>query len=46
MPRLVLQPIAENSIVHGFVDMEEEMGSLSLKVWREDERLYFEIEDN
>ena len=46
MPRLVLQPIAENSIVHGFVDMEEEMGSLSLRVWREDEKLYFEIEDN
>lgn len=46
MPRLVLQPIAENSIVHGFVDMEEEMGRLSLKVWREDEWLYFEIEDN
>lgn len=46
MPRLVLQPIAENSIVHGFVDLEEEMGSLSLRVWREDEKLYFEIEDN
>lgn len=46
MPRLVLQPIAENSIVHGFVDMEEEIGSLRLRVWREGGSLFFEIEDN
>lgn len=46
MPRLVLQPIAENSIVHGFVDMEEEMGRLLLRVWRGEDKLFFELEDN
>lgn len=46
MPRLILQPIAENSIVHGFVDLEEEMGRLSLRVWQKDKHLFLELEDN
>lgn len=46
MPRLVLQPIVENSIVHGFADMEEDMGKLEILVGMEEERLCLEVRDN
>lgn len=46
MPRLVLQPIVENSIVHGFADMEEEMGQLIIRVGMEGDKLYLEVWDN
>ncbi|MDO5417683.1 MAG: sensor histidine kinase [Lachnospiraceae bacterium] len=46
MPRLVLQPIVENSIVHGFADMDEEMGHLDIRVRKEGEKLCLEVEDN
>ena len=26
LPRLLLQPVVENSITHGFAEMEEELG--------------------
>lgn len=46
MPRLILQPIVENSIVHGFMDMGEDMGHLHINIWREDSKLYLEVVDN
>lgn len=45
IPRLILQPIAENSIIHGMADMEE-IGCLKIHVWREKDLLYIEIRDN
>ena len=46
MPRLVLQPIVENSIVHGFADMGEDMGRLSIRIGMEEGSLLLEVWDN
>ncbi|MGL5434048.1 MAG: histidine kinase [Lachnospiraceae bacterium] len=46
IPRLILQPIVENSIVHGFVSMEEDIGRLSIRIREAEDRLYLEVEDN
>lgn len=46
IPRLILQPIVENSIVHGFISLGEEIGQLSIRIWTAGERLYLLIEDN
>lgn len=45
LPKLLLQPLVENSIVHGFRGMESG-GLLSIKGWKADGRLYLEIKDN
>ncbi|MFT4006627.1 MAG: sensor histidine kinase [Lacrimispora sp.] len=46
VPRLILQPVVENSIVHGFSDMMEEMGKISLIVQEKEGFLSVEITDN
>ena len=46
VPRLILQPVVENSIVHGFSDMMEEMGKISLIVQEKEGFLFVEIVDN
>ncbi len=46
MPRLVLQPIVENSIVHGFRDTGEDIGHLQISVHRDEKFLYLEVEDD
>ncbi len=43
--KLLLQPIVENSIYHGFSDLDTQ-GTLSVKAYCEEERLIFKIEDN
>lgn len=45
IPRLILQPIVENSIVHGFSDMED-IGSIQVKAFKNDHVICFEILDN
>lgn len=45
VPRLILQPIIENSIVHGFSDSED-IGKIKVQVWSKDNKLHFEIVDN
>lgn len=45
IPRLILQPIVENCIVHGFCEMED-IGQISLRVYSEGSNLYINIEDN
>lgn len=45
VPRLILQPIVENSIVHGFSEMED-MGLVKIGVKLIGSRLCFTVEDN
>lgn len=46
VPRLILQPVVENSIVHGFGGLMEEMGKIWLAVEEKDGFLFIEIRDN
>ena len=46
IPRLVLQPVVENSIVHGFSQMEEEIGHLTIRCFLQDGLLCLEVQDN
>ena len=45
VPRLILQPIIENCIVHGFSEMED-IGEIQLRAYQEEDRLCIVIEDN
>lgn len=46
VPRLILQPIVENSIVHGFAELEDRIGHILLKAWYEDGFLLVLVEDD
>lgn len=46
IPRLILQPIVENSIVHGFGDTGDDIGHLEISAHREKDFLVFEIRDD
>lgn len=46
VPRLILQPIVENSIVHGFSELEEELGLITVSAAMEDGFLLLSIRDN
>lgn len=43
--KLMLQPLVENAIYHGMEFMDGD-GEIKLKVWREEEDLYFCVADN
>ncbi|MDR6882422.1 sensor histidine kinase [Bacillus sp. 3255] len=43
--KIVLQPLVENSILHGFKDMNEG-GRIMLKIRQDDQFLYLTVEDN
>ncbi|MCV4230752.1 sensor histidine kinase [Virgibacillus sp. LDC1] len=45
LPKILLQPIVENSIQHGFKDISAG-GCIHVRVYRQDERLHLIIEDN
>lgn len=46
LPRLLLQPVVENSITHGFAEMEEELGQIEVSARREGEFLCLSVQDN
>lgn len=45
VPRLSIQPILENSIIHGFEDMDD-IGQITIKVYEKHNQVIFQIEDN
>ncbi|MFC4601809.1 cache domain-containing sensor histidine kinase [Cohnella hongkongensis] len=44
-PKVILQPIVENAVLHGFAD-QTEGGVITIRCWQEGSRLLFEIKDN
>jgi len=45
MPKLTLQPLVENAIIHGF-SKKESGGELSIRCYKKDGNLVIEVEDN
>jgi len=45
VPKLSLQPLVENSIQHGFMEMEGR-GTITIRVYAKDRMIYLEVEDN
>ena len=45
LPRLTIQPLVENAVVHG-LEPRQSGGHVSVKIWEEDESIYVRIEDN
>ena len=43
--KLILQPIVENSIKHGFAEIEEG-GQISISVWKKEDKIVFEVRNN
>lgn len=46
VPRLILQPIVENSIVHGLAEKEDDIGHLTVSLRAEAGSLIFTVEDD
>lgn len=45
VPKLLLQPVVENALIHGIAPLEEE-GVISIKVYREQDLIVFKVLDN
>lgn len=45
IPRLILQPLVENSLIHG-IDLKENDGEIKIKAEVKDDLLYLEVTDN
>jgi ligand-binding sensor domain-containing protein len=46
LPPLMIQPYVENAIWHGLLHRKEPGGKLDIRLWKNNDRLYIEIEDN
>lgn len=46
VPRLILQPIVENSIVHGFSELVDEIGRIDLTIEGVDGHVCITVQDN
>lgn len=46
LPRLILQPVVENSITHGFDEMDEELGQIRISVYQVEGFLCLAVWDN
>lgn len=45
IPRLLIQPLVENAITHGFEDREEP-GTITISIWRSGENLHIAVGDD
>lgn len=43
--KMILQPLVENAIYHGIKECDHQ-GFISIKVWRSEQSLYLQVEDN
>ncbi len=46
VPPLIIQPYVENAIWHGLLHRKEPGGRIDVKLWKNNNMLYIEIEDN
>lgn len=46
IPRMTVQPILENAFIHGILKSEKDSKRISLRCFREGERLHIEVVDN
>jgi ligand-binding sensor domain-containing protein len=46
MPPLLIQPYVENAIWHGLLHHKQPGGKLDIRLWKNNDTLYIEIEDN
>jgi len=45
-PKTILQPIIENSVIHGFYNKKSETNLIRIKVFRKNDNIIYEISDN
>ena len=45
IPRLILQPLVENALLHG-LDIKQKQGRLTIRAWVKEGNLYMEVKDN
>lgn len=46
LPRLTLQPVVENSITHGFDELDEELGQIDIAIYQDGSFLCLSVRDN
>ena len=46
LPRLTLQPVVENSITHGFDELDEELGQIKISIYQDGNFLCLSVWDN
>ena len=45
LPKMILQPLVENSIIHGFDEIEEG-GMITIRIYPEDDYIFIDVIDN
>lgn len=45
LPKLIIQPLVENSVVHG-LEPKRGGGTVQVKIWEEDDSVYIRVEDD
>ena len=46
IPSMIIQPIVENSVKYGIINLEDRQGEIALKLYREDDFACIEVSDN
>lgn len=46
IPKITLQPIVENAVLHGILEKEDKSGTILIKAWKEEDTVVLSIEDN
>ncbi|HZV43305.1 MAG TPA: ATP-binding protein, partial [Saprospiraceae bacterium] len=46
VPPMIIQPYVENAIWHGLLHRHKPGGRLTIRIWRDDDLLHIQVEDN